>query len=170
MTTTTEETRSFAANALYNIHGRVYIALSNNRELVPLVGDRSSPITPSADTLVTHIADPKTDEWVMRMVQALTNTNTDYLNEQRSLSALQRYHELLGEALLEKAEEKDWCSEYDEFADEWGLPRRTRSYEVSVQFTVMARDSDEAEEIVEDGLTWSFDTLNPHPSFSAEEV
>lgn len=164
-----EETRSFVADAIYNIHGRVYIALPNNRQLVPLRGDRSNPITPSADTEVTHIADPKTEEWVLRMVRALTDTNADYLNEQRNLSTLQRYHERLGEALLEKAEEKDWCSEYDEFAEEWDLPRRTRSHEVTVVFTVMARNGEEAEETVQDGLSWSFD-VEWDPSFSAEEA
>lgn len=169
MTAVAEETRSFVADAIYNMHGRVYIALPNNRELVPLVGDRSNPITPSADTEVTHIADPKTDEWVLRMVRALTDTNADYLNEQRSLSALQSYHERLGQAILEKAEEKEWCSEYDEFAEEWDLPRRTRFYEVTVQFSVTARDSLEAEGMVQDGLSWSFD-VEWDPSFSAEEA
>ena len=169
MTTTTEETRYFVADALYTMYGRVYIALPNNRELVPLVGDRSNPITPSAEIEVIHIADPKTDEWVLRMVRALTNTNTDYLNEQRSHRYLRDHHERLGQAILEKAEEKDWCSEYDDFAEEWDLPRRTRPYEVEVQFTVMARDEEEAQEMVENGLTWSFDA-EYNPSFSANEA
>lgn len=169
MTTTAEETRSFVADALYNIHGRVYIALPNNRQLVPLMGERGDPFTPSADTEVLHIADPKTDEWVLRMVRALTDTNADRLNEQRSNRNLQNYVDRLGQAILEKAEEKDWCSEYDEFADEWDLPRRIRSYEVTVQFTVMARNSEEAEETVQDGLSWSFD-MSWDPTVSAEEA
>lgn len=169
MTTAAEETRSFVADGLYSMYGRVYIALSNNRELVPIVGDRSNPVTPSADVEVTHIADPKTDEWVLRMVRTLTHSNTDYLNEQRSNRVLQDHLDRLGQALLEKAEEKDWCSEYDEFADEWDLPRRIRSYEVTVQFAIMARDSDEAEEMVRNGLSWTFD-MEWDPSVSAEEA
>ena len=169
MTTTTEETRYFVADALYNMHGRVYIALPNNRELVPPVGDRSNPVTPSADTEVTHIADPKTDEWVMRMGRVLADTNTNYLNEQRLYQRLREHMDRLGEARLEKAEEKDWCSEYDEFAEEWDLPRRFRTYEVTVTFAVLARDSDDAEELVQNGLQWNFD-IEYDPSYSADLV
>lgn len=83
----------------------------------------------------------------------------------------QRY-EALGEALLEQAEERDWCSEYDEFADEWDLPRRKRPYEVTMKVTVLARNDDEAEELVESSVSIeSYDEgVEYGPNFDVNEA
>ena len=157
-----------AEHTLYSVHGLVHVGLEDGT-LVPVLGDRSNPVTPTPGMDVVHIADPGTREWTNRMTTLLTRCNVDLQNERSSHRYLRDYNERLGQALLEKAEEKEWCSEYDEFADEWDLPRRTRSYEVNVQFTVTARDDDEAEEMVRDGLTWSFD-VEWDPSVSAREA
>lgn len=157
-----------AEHTLYSVHGLTHVGLEDGT-LVPVLGDRSNPVTPTPGMDVVHIADPGTREWINRMTTLLTRCNVDLQNERRSNRVVQDHLDRLGQAILEKAEEKDWCSEYDEFADEWDLPRRIRSYEVTVQFAVMARDSDEAEEMVRDGLSWTFD-MEWDPSVSAEEA
>lgn len=166
--TIVDNTRQLVADGLYNAYGRVYIATPENT-LVPLVGDRTNVIDPTGDMEITHIADPKTDEWNLRILRALNVTNRDMLNEQRSHQYLKGYVERLGEALLEKAEEKDWCSEYDDFADEWDLPHRYRMYEVTVVLQVKAKNEDDAVEMVENNTRFSCE-IEDGPSVSAEEA
>lgn len=70
--------------------------------------------------------------------------------------------ESIGNALLEEAESRGWCSEYDEFVEglngrlTYDLPVREREYEVEIDVTyrmtvsVTARSEDEALEAAED--------------------
>lgn len=65
-----------------------------------------------------------------------------------------RYKEL-GEALLEKAEENDWCAEYDKFAEEWELPTRSSTFNITITLQVEARDDEAANDIVERAMNFS---------------
>ena len=69
--------------------------------------------------------------------------------ESASLAAQTKYLDDLREAILEKAQEMDWCSEYEEFAAQWDLLPRIWEYEVEVVYRVEARSSEEAEEYFE---------------------
>ena len=77
----------------------------------------------------------------------------------------------IGEALIEMAEDKDWCSEYDEFINELNgnlyveLPSRRRNYDVTIKVKrevyayvtvqVEATSEEDAQEIVEED-TYSY--------------
>lgn len=56
-----------------------------------------------------------------------------------------------------EANDRGWCSEFDDLMDELGLPRRSREYEVRARFsgevsiTVTATSEDEATQIVDAG-------------------
>lgn len=95
---------------------------------------------------------------------------TDGLRGQ--LKSIQQHLENLGQALLEQAVDKDWCSEYDDFAEQWGLPRRFRDFAVTINVRVSARDEDTALELVRDQVDFStyHDGFSLEPSFEAEEV
>lgn len=60
------------------------------------------------------------------------------------------------EAAHQLAYEHDWCSVFDDFCEEHGLPSRTRDYTVSVEVALRlelvqnARSADEAEELLDD--------------------
>lgn len=57
-------------------------------------------------------------------------------------------------AAHEEATEQGWCSQFDDFMENQGLPRRDRDYEVTVEVpvtvtvTVTAKSSEDAEEMV----------------------
>ncbi len=83
-------------------------------------------------------------------------------SRQRQISTLQRRLDYVAEALLAEAEERDWCSEYDEFVNKVNnhlgytvLTPRSREYEVTytVTFTVEARDEDEAQETADEYMS-----------------
>ena len=74
--------------------------------------------------------------------------------------------ELIGNALLQEAEDRDWCSAYDDFIEVLNrsltveLKSREHEYEVEIEVTrkqvqrvtvtVTARDEDHARELIED--------------------
>jgi hypothetical protein len=70
----------------------------------------------------------------------------------------ERWKERLTARLHEEADNRDYCSEFDDVMEELGLPRRRRPIEVTVTVTVElsvtrdARDDDEAVADVLDGL------------------
>ena len=78
------------------------------------------------------------------------------------LSTQTKYLADLREAILEKAHEMDWCSEYEAFAADWDLLPRVWEYEVEVVYRVEARSSEEAEEIFE-YLEAPAEAGSPHP-------
>lgn len=80
---------------------------------------------------------------------------------------------IIGEALIEEAEERDWCSQFDDFIEKVNnelsveLPLRQHEYDVemlitqtrtqTVTVTVTARNTDEARRLVEDDPSNHFD-------------
>lgn len=131
--------------AIYRHYGRLMTAI-NNSTLVLFEFYDGEEYT--ADAEAELLFEPGSEEWVRR-------TQSVRISAQRKVESLQdqliRQHdffEKMGEAILEKAEEHDWCNEYDEFAAEWDLPQRQREYSVSMSVMVLARSEEEAEELV----------------------
>lgn len=167
-------------NALYIHNNLLHIATSPS-EAEPLrvdpLSEKGSALPPVAE--LTLYASPGTDLWTERMVQFRTMMLEDahrlrgYVKDARNYAnRLEANHEQLGEALLAKAEEHDWCDEYDEFAEEWDLPKRMRDYEVTVTVRVRAKSGDDAEEFVGEnfGLSTFDDNVIDNPSVYAAEL
>lgn len=101
-------------------------------------------------------------------IEALVNELT--VARQDTQRANERHEsdiEKIGEALIDEANSRGWCDEYDTFVNRLNsdlhveLPHRaseytvTYTYEVTVYQTVSARNSDEARDMVEDDISWS---------------
>jgi hypothetical protein len=85
---------------------------------------------------------------------ALESVHTQLHNGRRAL-------ELIGDRLIEEANNRDWCSIYDDVIESlngqlpsgWELPVRSKNWDVTVEFTVRlvttvtAQDDDDAENI-----------------------
>lgn len=67
-----------------------------------------------------------------------------------------RWVDRLVEVAHAAADQRDWCSDFDDLMESMGLPRRRREYEVEVGFSgsvrvdVLAGSSDEAEDSVDE--------------------
>lgn len=135
--------------AFYVHNGMVRIA---NREGL-LVDPTGNDFTQSAVNESTAVLDlPGTDGWcerIIRMMEANLRTikqiNTAHEQQTKHLDAL-------GQALLQQAINRDWCGEYDEFAEEWGLPTRKQEYTVTMTVQVSALTQEAATEIVASGV------------------
>lgn len=90
-------------------------------------------------------------------------------NEHRHL---QQHLEGLGDALRAKAIEKGWCEEYDEFAEEWDLPKRYLDFEVTMTLTVIASDEESALEFVRDNISITnySENVQSGPEFEVSEA
>lgn len=159
------------ANSLYNMHGRVMIALDHER-LIPITAPKDGDtyhLTNAGVELIAHSGDA---EWRDRMIKLRNEMATDLENERRRLTAVREHLDNLGQAILEQAIERDWCSEYDEFAEEWDLPPRKQDFEVTVTIQVSARDADSAEGYVLDnfGLSDYSDDVIIGPHVSADVI
>lgn len=137
-------------NALYAFRSGVAIAVDEHHLtfVSPHSEEMSLNVRNESENLAV-IALPGSEEWVTRMV----NIRVRMSRELETLKSAARTHAVyiqgLKEAILQKAVENDWCSEYDEFADEWDLIRRVNEFQVTVTVNLMARDSDTAQEMVE---------------------
>lgn len=101
--------------------------------------------------------------------QYAANRNAEVERYQESLASAERrattakqQHErdiaLIGEKLLEEADERGWCEQFDDVVEELNrkliveLPTRERDYNVQVTITVAARNEDAAEDLVRNML------------------
>lgn len=100
---------------------------------------------------------------VTDLVREKTDAEVRLEDAQRALSQAHQRHDndiaTIGERLIEEADRRGWCSEFDEIVDELNgslfvdLPRRVRDFsvdvrvEVSLGVTVTATTEDEAREI-----------------------
>lgn len=121
---------------------------------------------------VALLEEPGSPAWVDRMARvrkSLVSTTTNLKNENDRQT---RHLEGLGEALLQEAIQRDWCSEYDEFAKEWGLPTRESEYHVTMTVRVSARNEDAAVDIVMNKVCIDYLTegVMDNPEFQAEGV
>ena len=155
--------------AFYNHYGRVMLATSD-KVMVAVSDESMEPVAPTTETAL--IADVGTGDWLNRLTGVHRRVMTEAANIRRSYSRLTKHLEDLGQALLQEAEDRDWCSEYDEFAEKWDLPQRRRNYEVTMTVTVSATSVDEASEFVEGALSINMytDEVEYGPSFSVEEA
>lgn len=155
-------------HGLYNHHGMVVLALDEER-LIALQGTEEGFITPNSQTTLLEM--PGTSEWADRMVRARNAAARHLRNLLGENERLTTQWQAFGDAILEKAEEKSWCEEYDAFAEEWGLPTRVREYDVLMTVRVVARNEDDAMEIVQGGVNLSsYNTSGvvSEPDFSAD--
>lgn len=170
MTEVTEEqpTAPLIVNGFYNRHGRVMIAV-NATSLVAVVGDDTIEHTATPDDALMGM--PGSPEWVNHMIRIRRELNQDLTNERRELKELKSWAEGLGIAIRDKAIEHGLdCSEYDEFAEQWGLPVMQSEHEVTMSIRVVARDSEDAKHFVREhfGLDHNDDRVVSDPEFNAE--
>lgn len=85
-----------------------------------------------APRYVTHADPVQPPQPVEQVHQDVARLTRELEAAQRNLRALQSQWDRLATGLQEKAEQHDWCSEYDDFAEEHGLPRRTQEWDVDV--------------------------------------
>lgn len=170
-----ETAHPLITNALYTKDKELHLAVSE-MTLERLYDPDHRQLSP--DSEFEFHSHPGSPEWIEQMVllrttvlQNVRYTRADLVHARTELSNLHQYVERLGEALLEKAVEKDWCEEYDEFALEWELPVRERDFEVTVTVRVRARDEDAAEELVGENFSLSMydNALIDGPSFDTRE-
>lgn len=156
-------------NALYVHYGRIMIAFSEN-DLIPITATGDTKHVANDTTKL--LARPGTDDWIDRMVRVRNSLARDVANERASLQQQKTYIDNLGEALLEEAINRDWCEEYDEFAEKWGLPLRFAEYDVTVTVRVRARDSDQAADLIrgEFGFDSHHEDVIEGPEITAEKA
>lgn len=151
---------------LYDHHDRVMIALSETT-MSPLLDSMTFVVADETTTLLAAVGSP---EWCNRMVGVRTHLVTENRRNRDDLAWLQNYVTGLKQALLEKAIEKDFCGEYDEFASEWDLIPRQREYHVTVTLTVSATDEDTAQDIVQNAMNLYYVDTTSDPEFDVREV
>ena len=155
-------------HALYSHKSIVRIATDDNH-LVDLTGDVDFQDTPNEETRL--IALPGTPDWASRMITARIAAFRKIQQLTRVNNERNTYIKGLGQALLEEAINRDWCSEYQEFAEEWDLPKINKTYVVTITLTVSARDEDAACDLVRDaiGINEYSEVVVNGPSFEATE-
>lgn len=152
---------------MYEHGNRVMIAISSTT-MTPIMESGVYVVADETTKLMVGAGSP---EWCARMVGVRAHILAENRRTRDNHAALQNYLTGLKEALLEKAIEKDFCSEYDEFAAEWELLPRHREYQVTVTLTVQATDEDNAQEIVENAMnTYYVDAISDYPDIDVQEV
>lgn len=166
--TTPTLTEVLVRHAFYNQFGIIRIAIDDNT-LQAIAGVDTVTVNPQEVTLLEQ---PGTTDWQDRMIRIRTSLVRDLENVRNDLKARNDHLEALGQALLEEAKSRDWCGEYDTFAEQWDLPQRTTEWEVTATVRVNARTEDDAIEILKDGVSInSYDGPVTHgPTFYATTV
>lgn len=158
-------------HAIYMHQGSLKIAL-NGDTLQDLAGSDTYKIG-DASEVGAAVETPGTQEWIDRMVRIRNSLIRRAVRAETSLEAKVGYIESLGQALFEKAQEKEWCEEYDEFAAEWNLPRRERYFEVTMAVRVLATDENAAKDIVADCVSidkYSTEGIDEDPEYHVSQV
>lgn len=154
-------------NAIYARFGAIMIACDDNN-LVHIAQSGDTKYVASGNEEL--LARPGSDDWIDRMCRVRVSLVRDLCNERTELRDTRTWIENLGNAILEKAIEKDWCEEYDEFAEEWDLPPRVSEWEVTMTVVVRARDEEAASELVSGALSIGpyDDNVVSGPDYSVE--
>jgi hypothetical protein len=162
-------TEVLVRHAFYSHNGIIRIAIDDNT-LQDLTGTDTYVVTPQQ---VVLIAEPTLPDWADRMLRIRSTTVRALTNSQKELHERISHFERLKEAILEVADEKQWCEDYDDFAETWGLLKRTKDWEVVMTVRVEARTKDDAIEIVSGGVSldrWHTEGVDSNPEYSACEV
>lgn len=107
--------------------GLTSIWVEGQNNPVPLIGTEPEPEVVKAEAASTLTTEQMQAELVTaerRMTEALARA-------EKSEAALAN----LWSALHEQAEDRGWCSEFDDFAEEHGGPARTREWDITVTMT-----------------------------------
>lgn len=102
--------------------------------------------------------------------QRQDRVNVDLRNANQML---QMWQQGIGEALRAEALRREWCDEYDTFAEEWDLPKRFVEFEVTMTVKVTAADEESAVEMVKEHVhlsSYSTEGVIDGPSFDASEA
>lgn len=152
---------------LYSHFGKLMLGTADG-ELRWLHDTTGNTCLMNSDTAL--VAEKGSPIWCEHMLKFHTSVLLDLKNEREALKASRKFQEDLGQALLEKAIEKDWCEEYDDFAEEWDLPQRRSEFDVTVTVRIMARDSEQAAELIrgELGFNSYHDDVIEGPEVTAE--
>lgn len=166
---TTTPTEVLVRHAIYQQFGITRIAIDDTT-LQDLVDTNTVTATPQQVTLLEM---PGTPAWTDRMARVRATAVRTLAGAQKQLHDKNDHLERLGQAILEQANEREWCEEYDAFAEEWGLPKRTSEWEVTMTVRVTARNEDDALAIVRDNISldsYSTEGVNNSPEFYASEM
>ena len=149
MTETVRVSAELVEKGFYEVDGRVMYANSPNT----LVGmDTPSGMAIPAPQGARLLETVGSEGWSLRMIQIRDNMAVRLKAAEFRDNQSREKYDLLGQAILEQAEERDWCREYDEFAESWDLPTRRKNFRVTVTLTVQAQDEDSASDLVDSGL------------------
>lgn len=94
-------------------------------------------------------------------------------NLRNANTALKEHLAGLGEALRQEAIRREWCEEYDTFAEEWDLPKRYIEVEVTMTVKVTAADEESAIEMVKEHVhlsSYSTEGVIEGPSWDSSEA
>lgn len=101
------------------------------------------------------------------LTERIDRLNISYAESQRQLEQVRREFEQFKEAITERmqreADRRNWCGEFDDIMEEFGLRRRSRNWDVTfevtghINMTLIARDADHAERIAWGALQVSTD-------------
>jgi hypothetical protein len=174
MTETTPEvaptlTEVLVRHAFYR-HGGVIRIATDDFTLQDMTG---TDVYTVALSDVSLLEEPGSPAWADRMVRIRTTVTRRMVTADNELHERISHFERLKEAILEMADEKQWCEEYDAFAEEWGLLTRFKDYEVTVTLTVRAKNEDEALEYVKDNVnldSYCNEIIQSGPEFDANEA
>ncbi len=113
--------------------------------------DKSSTSTLRERTLAERIAHLQAEVEGLRQTISTRDRNITQMREANE--RLQQHLYDLGKALRDEAINRDWCAEYDAFAEQWDLPQREAEYNVTITVRITARDEDAALEIAHGGVS-----------------
>lgn len=151
---------------MYDHKGRIMIAISPSA-MTPLM---DSAVYVAADETTTLRAAVGSPEWCAHMTDVRTEVLTAYRFDRNEHAFLKNYLTNLKQALLEKAIEKDFCREYDDFAAEWDLLPRNRDYRVVITINLTATDEYNAQEMMENALDLRYVDTTSDLEFDVQEV
>lgn len=122
---------------------------------------------------VDLIEEPGSPAWVDRMARLRTGVVRRLNTAENDLQNREAHFQALGEAILAEAEKREWCEEYDAFAQEWGLPTRIKEWAVTIEVRVKGRSEEAALDFVRGQVDLNSDYYEDIVStaeFSAYEV
>lgn len=74
-------------------------------------------------------------------------------SRQEAAADHERWRADLAEAAHQEADEREWCSEFDDFLEQVGLPRRSRDWRVNLTLTVSVHLNATSESAAEESVT-----------------
>lgn len=154
--------------SLYLLNGRYMLAVTA-AALMPLGGEGETTLDVEGAEFAYG---PKDEEWGVRIGHMRRTLSQSAKSANTRADDLQRWKDNVGEALRDQAEERGWCEEYEEFAENWDLPIREYEYNVNISIQVRARNYEAARELVDDelGISGHDDFVVSGPEIDVQKV